>query len=300
MQSIYTLNAETSQAVDLRCFKKTQASRALRDENSFLKTNNKMELKSMIETDKIEVLEIKKRVMVESEIIVYDTLDSTNTKLKELAKAGAKSGTIIIAKEQTSGRGRLGRSFYSPSGSGIYMSLLLRPDENTDIGMITAYTAVAVCDALKKVSKDTFYIKWVNDIIKDGKKVCGILAESGSTDNNTNYIIVGIGINTYSPEGDFPADIQNIAGYVLDSPTQNGRNKIISEIINNFYSYSKDFIYEYKAKSCVIGKKINVHKNGTILKAEALDIDEKCNLIVKYENEETEALSFGEISIRLA
>jgi BirA family biotin operon repressor/biotin-[acetyl-CoA-carboxylase] ligase len=262
--------------------------------------NNKMELKSMIETDKIEVLEIKKRVIVESEIIVYDTLDSTNTKLKELAKAGAKSGTVIIAKEQTLGRGRLGRSFYSPSGSGIYMSLLLRPDENTDIGMITAYTAVAVCDALKKVSEDTFYIKWVNDIIKDGKKVCGILAESGSTDNNTNYIIVGIGINTYLPEGDFPADIQNIAGYVLDLPTQNGRNKIISEIINNFYSYTKDFIYEYKAKSCVIGKKINVHKNGTILKAEALDIDDKCNLIVKYENEGTEALSFGEISIRLA
>jgi len=115
----------------------------------------------------------------------------------------------------------------------------------------------------------------------------------------TEYIIVGIGINVYPPNEGFPEEIKNIAGSVFDSPADNARNEIIAKIINNFFSYSKGFIEEYKRKSVVLGKEISVHKRDSVKKALALDIDENCNLLVKYENGETENLSFGEISVRV-
>lgn len=318
-----------------------------------------------MEKDIIKPKWIKSNVKVNSEIVFYDTTDSTNTRLKELAKQGAKEGTVVIAEYQTAGRGRLGRSFYSPTHSGIYMSLLIRPNEKTDVGMITAYTSVAVCNALDTVNRiyykevykkeiadsidknnfqnitnktlknceiaengkndkhdkipenvsettfdvplynniknsteNVFGIKWVNDIIKNNKKVCGILAESGIEENDTRYIIVGIGINVYPPDNGFPEDIENIAESIFPQHYENIRNRIISEVINNFYSYSADFVAEYRKRSTVIGKNINVHKGTEIKKAFAVDIDDRCNLIVRYENGDLDCLSFGEVSVR--
>ncbi len=246
---------------------------------------------------------IKEALSVPAEITLYKVADSTNSILKKEATSPSFPNRVIIAEQQTGGRGRLGRSFHSPSQSGIYMSLLIRP-EKEDIGLITAFTAVAVCNALEKVTGEKFEIKWVNDIYKNGKKICGILAEAGATDGEVNYIIVGIGINVYSPEGGFPKDIENIAGSVFDrsNPNENGedlRNRIIGEIINNFYSYTPDFVSEYRRKSCVIGKNVTVHQGNDSKKAFVLDIDPSCRLLVEYENGSTEALSFGEISIRL-
>ncbi len=249
--------------------------------------------------DRINAEYIEKLLKVKATLTIHGTTDSTNLDLKELAKAGAETGTVVIAENQKAGRGRLGRQFYSPSHSGIYMSLLIRPDEKTDTGLLTAYTAVAVCNALEEVSGEKFGIKWVNDILKDGKKVCGILAEAGVENGKTEYIIVGIGINVYPPNEGFPEEINNIAGSVFDSPADNARNEIIAKIINNFFSYSKGFIEEYKRKSVVLGKEISVHKRDSVKKALALDIDKNCNLFVKYENGETENLSFGEISVRV-
>ncbi len=257
---------------------------------------------SMIK-DKTNIKLIKERLTVNSDIIFYETTDSTNLRLKEMAKNGAKTGTGVIAENQTSGRGRLGRSFFSPSDSGIYMSLLLRPDGETDTGKITEYTAVAVCNAIEKALGEagvetSLGIKWVNDIQKDGKKVCGILAEGGFLENGERYVIVGIGINVYPPQNDFPKEIESIATYLLPSPVSDMRSKIISGIINNFYSYSPDFIHDYRKRSTVTGKLINVHKRDMLFRAFATHIDDNCNLVVKYENGETEALSFGEISVR--
>ncbi len=250
-------------------------------------------------SDTTNVDTIKKNLAVDADIIFYNTTDSTNLRLKEMAKNGAMSKTVVIAENQTAGRGRLGRSFFSPSGSGIYISLLLRPDSHTDVGKLTAFTAVAVCNAIEDTVKDTspLGIKWVNDIQKEGKKVCGILAEGGFSPEG-QYVIVGIGINVYPPENDFPKELENIAGYLLCSHVKNAKNSIISKIINNFYSYSSDFISEYKKRSTVTGKHVSVHKHDGVRKAFALEIDDNCNLIVRYENGETEALSFGEISVR--
>ncbi len=251
---------------------------------------------------------IEKNVSNTVALKILDSTDSTNSRLKEEAQAGAKDGTVIIAENQTGGRGRLGRSFHSPSQSGIYMSLLIRPTEETDIGLITAYTAVAVCKALEKAGSASLGIKWVNDIIKDEKKVCGILAEAGIENGKLGYIVVGIGINVYPPQDDFPSDIKNIAGSVFNVQRPNARNEIISEILNSFFNKSQNsqtvffdtsFIEEYRKRSVVVGKKINVHQKNEIKEALALHIDDRCNLIVQYENGETEALSFGEISIRV-
>ena len=251
-------------------------------------------------TDKINVEWIRNNTNKAAEIIVYETTDSTNLRLKELAKNGNKCKTVIIAENQTAGRGRLGRQFFSPSESGIYMSLLLKPEAETDIGMITAHTAVAVCNAIEKACsfEKKLGIKWVNDIQKDEKKVCGILAEAGIENNEITYIIVGIGINVYSPKDGFPKDIENIATSLLEEKEPNVRNKIIAEVINNFYAYSPDFTKEYRSRSTVLGKEINVLGKEKIKKAVALDIDDRCNLKVQYENGEISLLSFGEISIR--
>ncbi len=256
--------------------------------------------------DIIDIEKIKNGLIKDTEIIYYETTDSTNTRLKELAKSGGKTGTVVIAENQTSGRGRLGRAFYSPTQSGIYMSLLIQKDDISNIGLLTAHTAVAVCDAIEKVyfhsknptDKSTFGIKWVNDILKNGKKICGILAESVIEDNQTSFIIVGIGINVYSPKEGFPEEIKDIADSIFTSTIPNARNMLIAEIINNFYTYSPDFVSTYRKKSTVIGKHINVHTPDDTKKAFATGIDDNCNLLVKYENGETGSLSFGEISIR--
>lgn len=251
---------------------------------------------------------IEKKISGTIVLEILDSTDSTNLRLKEKAKSGAKEGTVIIAENQTNGRGRLGRSFYSPSRSGIYMSILIRPTEETDIGLITAYTAVAVCKALEKAGSESLGIKWVNDIIKNEKKVCGILAEAGIENGKLEYIIVGIGINVYPPTDDFPADIKNIAGSVFESQRPNAKNEIISEILNSFFDTSQNaqtaffdtsFIEEYRKRSVVVGKKIKVHQKNDTKEAFALSIDDRCNLIVQYENGETESLSFGEISVRI-
>ncbi len=263
-----------------------------------------------MEKGKIDVIikeTIEKNVSDIISIKIYESIDSTNARLKEEAKKGAKEGTVIIAENQTAGRGRLGRSFHSPSQSGIYMSFLLRPDEKTDIGIITAKTAVVVCRALEKAGSEPLGIKWVNDIIKNEKKVCGILAEAGVENGKLEYIIIGIGINVYPPKNDFPEEIQNIAGSVFESPIPNAKNIIISEILNFFFPIEENqtsfqensFIDEYRKRSVVVGKNINVHKKEGIKKAFALDIDDRCNLKVQYENGETETLSFGEISVRV-
>jgi BirA family biotin operon repressor/biotin-[acetyl-CoA-carboxylase] ligase len=237
---------------------------------------------------------------------VFETVDSTNNVAKEMAGNGAGHGTTIIALHQEKGRGRLGRSFHTPEGQGIYMSIILRPD--TDISrsmLITTAASVAVCRALKTVAGADPGIKWVNDIIIGGKKVCGILTEAiadpGSTDPDA--IIVGIGINL-STEG-FPEELQEIAGAV-EGDFSPGR--LAAEIIMELLSLTEkldipDFIDEYRSLSLVIGKTVKVHKGGysgtsTGVPARVLDISNDGGLQVIYTDGSRETLSSGEISIR--
>ena len=156
----------------------------------------------------------------ELELQVYKTITSTNTVLKALAAEGAPAGLALIAGEQTAGRGRMGRSFYSPADSGLYLSLLLRPNVSAvEATRLTACAAVAVAETIEELSGRPAQIKWVNDIFVDGRKVCGILTEASVDCENgmMHYVIIGLGVNTRVPAGDFPEELKGIAGAAFDA-----------------------------------------------------------------------------------
>ncbi len=246
----------------------------------------------------------KKDVMLD----VHTSIDSTNAYAKTLAEQGHAEDTIVVAAEQTKGRGRRGRDFYSPSQTGVYLSFLLRPKHcsSEDAAHITTMAAVAVAEAITEVSGERTDIKWVNDIYMNGKKVCGILTEAAFNleDTTIDYAILGIGINLYAPESGFPTEIKDIAGCVFTAPLEDAKNHIVAEVIDRFYSYYKDFgtwnyVSAYKERCFVIGKEIYILSGNTKTEATAIDLDKDCHLIVSYKDGTTEALSSGEISIRI-
>lgn len=251
---------------------------------------------------------IKKYLTVPiNNIEVYKTVTSTNDLAKQYALDLKPEGTVIVARKQTAGRGRKGRSFYSPMSTGVYISVLLRPELTAEKTLyITTAAAVAVAKAIEKISGKEAKIKWVNDIFVDGKKVCGILTE-GAIDFETGkmqYAVLGIGVNIKKPENDFPSEIQNIAGSVFDTTDKEVSSIIVAEILNNFINYyknlaSKPFYEEYKKKMFLIGKQLTVYSGKDSYPAVAIDLDEELSLIVKDENGNIKKLNTGEVSIKI-
>ncbi len=238
---------------------------------------------------------------------ITDITESTNSDVKSVARSGEKEGYLLIAESQTGGRGRMGRSFFSPDDTGIYMSLLLRPEIlPEDVTTITSVAAVAVCEALEKIAFPQIkpQIKWVNDIYINGKKVCGILTEGCfKSTSKTDYAVLGIGINFYEPENGFPDELSNIAGAVFKEKKENLKNQFVAYFLNSFFSYynnlnENNYIEEYKKRCFILGRNIMVISKDKEIPARALDIDEKCGLAVEYENGEKTVISTGEISVK--
>ncbi len=240
---------------------------------------------------------------------VFPVLPSTNATAKELAAGGAPEGTVILAESQTAGRGRLRRSFYSPGGTGLYMSLILRPTiAPEDSLLITTAAAVAVAEAIEEVSAQKGLIKWVNDIFIGRRKVCGILTEAGfgSQDTTLDYAVLGIGINIQPPENGFPPEISEIAGAVFDHPVDAiTRNRLAAVVLSHFWQYygqltEKTFLEEYRRRSLLTGHKVNVHPHGQeSLPAIVLGVEDDLSLKVRLDSGEVRCLSTGEVSIRL-
>ena len=239
-------------------------------------------------------------------IEVHKQVTSTNDFIKNLK---ASEGRVIVAQEQTGGKGRLGRSFYSPEGTGIYFSLLLTPtipiDEAT---AVTSAAALAVAEAMEKLAGKEVQIKWVNDIYINDKKVCGILTEGvfDMENRRLGQVILGIGINLMEPLEGFPSELIPSAGGVFkegEAP-KDSKNLLIAEVLLRFWSYyknlqDKNFLTGYRQRSMVTGKDILIIRGQeTPRKAKALDIDENFHLIVESEDGEIEHLSSGEVSIR--
>lgn len=259
----------------------------------------------IISAEKISFIlndELKKSVCVE----VVEKTESTNSLVRSRAEEGEGEGLVIIAGEQTNGRGRMGRSFFSPGDTGVYMSLLLRPKiKPSDAVLITTAAAVSVCEAFEKLGVKKPQIKWVNDIFVNNKKVCGILTEAsfGADINTLDYAVLGVGVNMYEPENSFPEEIKDIAGAVFSRKSEDLRNKFVAYFINSFFDCyenleSKKHCTSYAERCFVIGKDINVISGDSIKPAKALSVDENCGLLVRFDNGETAVLNSGEISIR--
>lgn len=236
----------------------------------------------------------------------YSTISSTNSVLKQKA-VSQNEGFVIIADNQTCGRGRFDRKFFSPSKSGIYMSILLKPDfGGFDATLITTAAAVAVANACDDLTNKKSQIKWVNDVLIDGKKFCGILTEGciNPTSQNFEYIILGIGINAFTPENGFEDEIKDIAGSVFDTFDASLKAKLTACVLNNFFVIYKDllqknFLADYRKRNFVIGKSVNVIKNDVQKKATIISMDDSFRLLVEYQDKTREYLSSGEISIKI-
>jgi len=237
--------------------------------------------------------------------IIEESVSSTNTVLKKLAEQGAPEYTVLISDFQTEGRGRLGRSFFSPPGTGIYMSILLRPDKSPeDSLLLTTCMAASIRRAIEKVTGKDAMIKWVNDIYIENRKVCGILTEASidSISGILRYAVIGIGVNVFSPKEGFPEDISDKAGYLFSEGSENVRTDIIAEILNNFMEFypalnKNDFLEDYRTHSLLKNRTVKVLGSAEERIATALDIDDDFRLVVKFPDGSTEALFHGDVSL---
>ena len=239
-------------------------------------------------------------------VICLETVDSTNTYAKRLALGGAESGTLVIADQQTAGRGRRGHSFLSPPGTGLYMTLILRPTADMEqFQMITVAAAVAVCLTLEALTEEKPLIKWVNDIYlrrgQEERKVCGILSEAVSSPETGNIesVVVGLGVNLTTRTF---AGLEDIAGSVFptDVPPCAGRAQIAAGIAERLMAFSgrlsaPELISAYRERSLLLGREITWQQDGETRRAWALDVDAQGGLVVEDENGERLTLRSGEV-----
>lgn len=253
----------------------------------------------------MNINEVTKYLNQKVKIVVYDEIPSSNTEAKKLAINGEKEFTTVIAKRQTQGKGRLGRSFISNSENGLYMSMILRPLLSPDECVnITVLSAVAVFEAIKETSDICPEIKWVNDIYVYDKKVCGILTESTYENDKITNVIVGIGINITPPQNGFDNEIKNIATSIFENDAPKGYKELLcAKIINKLiyhYNNMKEMLYMdiYREHSYIIGKDVDVYVGNKVIQGIAIDINNKAELVVKTENGEICVFNSGEARVR--
>lgn len=238
----------------------------------------------------------------------YNAIPSTNTEAKSMATKGAPHGTVLIADCQTAGRGRLGRSFCSPAGTGIYMSVILRPNcPPGDLMHLTCATAVAICDAVEETLGFRPGIKWINDLVWNRKKLAGILTEL-SIDPKTSlvdYAVVGIGINCNQRPEDFPAELRPIAcsaamaaGFPID------RSRLAAAMIRQLEAMSRSLhcrtplMDRYRQDCVTVGAEVTVIRGEEQQQGKALEVNDDGSLLVAFPDGHTASVSSGEVSVR--
>ena len=278
--------------------------------------------------DALSVSGIEKNLTTKGVFVidVRKSVSSTNTVLRELAVKGAPEGYVLVAEEQTAGKGRLGRDFHSPGGHGIYFSLLLRPGSGASsrsgtqgggasglggtqggVELITSAAAVAVAGAIEAVLGIRVGIKWVNDLFIGDRKVCGILTEAtfDMETGTADSAVLGIGVNISEPESGYPDAIRSIAAPLLQSKAGFGgvRSRLIAAVLDSIWGYyqnlaGKEFLDEYRDRSVVLGRRIYVISGGEATPARALEIDDECRLKVRYDDGVVATLGSGEVSVK--
>lgn len=238
---------------------------------------------------------------------LYDTVESTNSLAKQLAKDGAPRGTVLIADRQTAGRGRMGRQFLSPAGQGVYLSVILRPDcRAAELMHLTCAVAVAMCDAVEKTVRVRPQVKWINDLILAERKVGGILTELSLDGDKVDFAVVGIGINCLQSQADFPAELRPIAGSLsmaVDQPVD--REALAAAMVDALHTMSLDLVGckdacmdRYRADCLTIGREVAVHASSGVCTAVAEDVDTQGGLIVRLADGTQRCVSSGEVHVR--
>lgn len=236
----------------------------------------------------------------------FDTVDSTNSLAKKLAEEGAPEGTVILADRQSGGRGRLGRSFSSPAGMGIYLSVILRPDcRPEELMHLTCAAGLAASDAVAAVTARCPGIKWTNDLILARRKLGGILTEL-SVDPHTRKVawaVIGIGINCCQQEADFPPEIRDIAISLGLSPAD--RAPLIAELIkalhtmrSNLFAQRTEIMAQFRSRCVTVGQEISILRGEEVRHATATDVADDGSLLVRYPDGTTGSVTSGEVSIR--
>ena len=244
-----------------------------------------------------------------SHISCYDSIDSTNTAAKKAAAAGAPEGTVLIANSQSAGRGRLGRSFFSPAGMGIYLSVVLHPEcLPRELMHLTCAAAVAACNAVTRYCGLRPGIKWTNDLVLGSKKLAGILTELSvnSTTGLVEYAVVGIGINCCHDVQDFPPEIRNIATSIaIETGTCVDRNSLcaamivaLSEMRQTLLKEKPQIMQVYRKNCITLGQSVSIVGSGPVRHAKAMDIDPDGGLLVRYDSGESGTITSGEVSVR--
>lgn len=238
---------------------------------------------------------------------LYDTVESTNSLAKQLAKDGAPHGTVLIADRQTAGRGRMGRQFLSPAGQGVYLSVILRPNCKAEQLMhLTCAVAVAMCDAVEKVAHVRPQVKWINDLILAQRKVGGILTELSLDGDKVDFAVVGIGINCLQGQEDFPEELQSIAGSLSMAVNQPvDREALAAAMVEALHAISstlltgKDAIMDrYRTDCLTIDREVAVHASSGVYTAVAEDVDAQGGLIVRLADGTQRCVSSGEVHVR--
>lgn len=236
----------------------------------------------------------------------FPTIDSTNTRAKAMAAQGAPHGTVLIAGHQSGGRGRLGRSFHSPEGMGIYLSVILRPGcPARELMHLTCAAGVAMCDAVEEAMGFRPGIKWTNDLIWGKRKLGGILTElSLKSDGTVDYAVVGIGLNCRQTEADFPEDIRSIAaslsmaaGKVAD-PARVAAAMVLALQSMAETLFSNSWIARYQTDCVTVGQEISLVRGDTVRHGTAIAVDPEGALLVRFPDSHEEAVSSGEVSVR--
>lgn len=233
---------------------------------------------------------------------------STNDQLKQLARQGAPQGAVLMAGRQTGGHGRMGRSFHSPQGAGVYLSMLLRPDcAPLELMHLTCAVAVAMCDAVEAAAQFRPGIKWTNDLVSGQRKLGGILTELGLTpQGRVDYAIVGIGINCCQTPADFPRELQDMAGSLSMvagkpiSPAALAAAMLdsLAAMDSRLLTDKPRFLAQYRRDCVTLGQEISVVRGDSLRHGKALDIDDNGALLVAYPDGTQEAVNSGEVSIR--
>ncbi len=265
--------------------------------------------------DVLSALYIKDSLDFPCKVHVLEEVDSTNDYAKKITDLSMPH--LIIADAQTRGRGRLGRSFYSPHSKGLYMTIAFKPDFGLDRSMlVSTIAALAVCQAIEEVTGLGPKIKWVNDIYLNGKKICGILteAESNFETGTISRLIAGIGVNCF--EQVFPDDIAEKASYIASPARDFSRNQLASAIAQRFFKLLDTFdrrtiLREYRSRSMILGQPITLYgtsygalpeNGGRGIRARAIDIDDNGGLVVEYmegrKAREMETITSGEVTVR--